>query len=116
MPDILTTPEELDQLHFLHGQDDDNDDTEIQKIKPVVTIPDSGKEIYKATLVSLLNKDPKLSSDRYLIVLFVGKFFLSTVSSPKFISSKIFDADILQEWKHFLAEFLELYGFDIVYE
>lgn len=33
-------------------------------IQPVVTIPATGKEIYKATLVTLLNKDPKLSHDR----------------------------------------------------
>ena len=34
------------------------------KIQPVVKIPATGKEIYKATLVTLLNKDPKLSHDR----------------------------------------------------
>ena len=32
------------------------------------TIPETGGEIYKATLVSLLNEDPQLSHDRYTIL------------------------------------------------
>ena len=72
----LTTPEELDQLHFPDGHDAERNDTETQKIKPVVTIPEFGKDIYKATLVSLLNKDSKLSSDRYLIFLLFENSFL----------------------------------------
>lgn len=35
---------------------------------PRVTIPETGGEIYKATLVSLLNEDPQLSHDRYKIL------------------------------------------------
>lgn len=34
-------------------------------VQPRVTIPATGGQIYKATLVSLLNEDPQLSHDRY---------------------------------------------------
>ncbi|XP_066932924.1 uncharacterized protein [Clytia hemisphaerica] len=40
-----------------------SEDTTTKKV-PKVIIPDSKKEIYKATLVQLMNDDPKLSHDR----------------------------------------------------
>lgn len=32
-----------------------------------VTVPGSGRQMYKATLSSLLNQDPALSHDRYVL-------------------------------------------------
>ena len=47
---------------------DENDQPEtgevVQKISPTVTIPGTGKSIYKSKLVNMLNEDPKLSKDR----------------------------------------------------
>ena len=47
---------------------DDNTDahhaTQARKHSPTVTIPAGGHEVYKATLVSLLNKDPHLSHEQ----------------------------------------------------
>ena len=38
-----------------------------EKISPKVAIPGRKEEIYKSTLVSVLNEDPHLSHDRYYI-------------------------------------------------
>ena len=38
-----------------------------EKVSPKVTIPGRKEEVYKSTLVSVLNEDPHLSHDRYYI-------------------------------------------------
>ncbi|XP_068755306.1 uncharacterized protein [Montipora capricornis] len=44
---------------------DDSEDIDItRKHSPRVTVPESGRLMYKATLTSLLNQDPNLSHDR----------------------------------------------------
>ena len=36
-------------------------------ISPTVTCPENGNQVYKLTLVSMLNEDPKLSKDRFVL-------------------------------------------------
>lgn len=72
---FVEVPEEGMQPLLDRFQDDDEDtpdDTcEVprkvtgRKHSPRVTIPGKGSQIYKATLVSLLNQDLTLSHDRY---------------------------------------------------
>ena len=48
--------------------DDSIDDLGITRKHSVrVTVPGSGRQMYKATLTSLLNQDPTLSHDRYVL-------------------------------------------------
>lgn len=52
------------------------------EISSKVTIPVRNEEIYKATLVSLLNEDPQLSHDRYITfrnILNIGRHGCVTV-------------------------------------
>ena len=46
-----------------------------KKISPKVAIPGRNEEVYKSTLMSMLNEDPQLSHDRYItlkIILNIG--------------------------------------------
>ena len=62
----------LVDLEGIHVKGDDfnldsvirHDNTQVRIHAPTVTIPVRGGEVYKATLVSLLNQDPHLSGDR----------------------------------------------------
>ena len=45
------------------------------KHEPRVTIPSSGTEIYKSTLVSLLNQDPQLSHERSVPFIWMNILF-----------------------------------------
>lgn len=54
----------LEELHHLDSHETTQCQPEERGHHPKVTIPERGGEIYKATLVSLLNEDPKLSHDR----------------------------------------------------
>ena len=49
--------------------DDSKDIGVTRKHSPRVTLPESGRLMYKATLTSLLNQDPNLSHDRHVIYL-----------------------------------------------
>lgn len=48
---------------FLEGDLPDEDSAAGHSIQPTVTCP-NGQKIYKSTLVSLLNDDPKMSLER----------------------------------------------------
>ena len=57
----------LDAVEML---DCDADGQSNPRNEPRVTIPSRGTEIYKATLVSLLNQDPQLSHERSVNLVF----------------------------------------------
>jgi len=52
------------------------------KISPKVVIPGGKEEVYKSTLVSILNEDPHLSHDRYNLVVYSKN--LASLSSSYF--------------------------------
>ena len=57
--------QEVGHIHkFLEEDLPGVDQTASSSVTPTVTYPETGKHIYKSTLVHLLNHDPKLSTDR----------------------------------------------------
>jgi len=55
----------LGELHYIHDNEETPPSAGRHKHNPRVTIPGrGGEQIYKSTLVSMLNQDPNLSHDR----------------------------------------------------
>ena len=65
----------LDAVEMLNCDADGQSNT---RKEPRVTIPSRGTEIYKATLVSLLNQDPQLSHERSVNLVFFILAWYST--------------------------------------
>lgn len=67
----------LDAVEMLHPE-------EVQsQHESRVTIPTRGTEIYKATLVSLLNQDPQLSHERLVTTIYLSFYKKTNVSFKK---------------------------------
>ena len=65
-----------DQLHYIDGDEDTPPAEGRRKRNPRVAIPGrGGEQIYKSTLVSMLNQDPNLSHDRYPFNSHIFHFF-----------------------------------------
>ena len=70
----------LDAAEMLDSGADGQSET---RNEPRVTIPSRGTEIYKATLVSLLNQDPQLSHERSVRLVFfiLARYSLNQINS-----------------------------------
>ena len=70
----------LDAVEMLDSGADGQSKT---RNEPRVTIPSRGTEIYKATLVSLLNQDPQLSHERSVRLVFfiLARYSLNQINS-----------------------------------
>ncbi len=70
---ISDDPPELDVTPLRQYMDRDipGFDVTHSRHSPTVIDPETGKSIYKSTLVSLLNSDPHLSKDRLTLNVFV---------------------------------------------